>query len=279
LPALGFVMILLLKVTVTILVVSTLSLIAERISPRAAGILSGYPLGSAISLFFIGIEQNAEFAGQSAIYNVAGLSALLSFFYIYYHVSIRARRLVIPLSAAAALGGFFAITGLLQLLHLPPLGCVLAGGGAILGFGALFRAIPNASIASRVRLGPRVMLIRAALAAGVILLITGAAGFVPPSWAGLFSAFPATVFPLLLIMHTTYGARQAHTIIKNLPTGLWALVAYSLTISIAYPRLGMYWGTLLGFAAATLYLLALAWLSGYRPKPVFTGGAFARKKI
>ena len=272
-------LLLLLKVVVTILIVSALSIIAERVSPRAAGILAGYPLGSAISLFFIGVEQSAEFAGQSAIFNVAGLAALLSFFYIYYHVSIRAQRLVIPLSAAAALGGFLAVAGLLYLLRLPPIGCVLAGGGAIFAFGTLFRRIPNASIANRVRLGPRVMLFRGALAALVILLITGAANIVPPSWAGLFSAFPATVFPLLLILHTTYGARQAHTVIRNLPTGLWALVSYSLTISLAYPRLGILWGTLLGFGVATTYLLALALAGGHWRKPVRSGEVFARKKI
>lgn len=272
-------MILLLKVAVTILVVTTLSIIAERISPRAAGILSGYPLGSAISLFFIGLEQSPEFAAQSAVYNIAGLAALLSFFYIYYQVSTRMRRLAIPLSTAAALAGFLAVAGLLHLLRLPPLGCLLAGGGAIVGFGALYRRIPNANIASRVRLGPRVMLFRASLAALVILAITGAANLVPPSWAGLFSAFPATVFPLLLILHTTYGARQAHAVIKNLPTGLWALVSYSLTISLAYPILGIYQGTLLGFGVATVYLLGFALASGYRLRLLHPGEAMARKKL
>ncbi len=134
----------------------------------------------------------------------------------------------------------------------------MAGAAAILGYGALFKIIPNTQIIQKVRLGPAVLLFRAGLAALTILAITGAAQIVPPSWAGLFTAFPAASFPLVLIIHTTYGPAQANAVIKNIPTGLWALVLYSLAISIAYPRLGIYWGTLAGFGVATAYLVGLS---------------------
>lgn len=250
----------LIKILVTILIVSVLSVIAEHVSPRAAGILSGYPLGSAIALFFIGLEQGTAFAAQSAIYNVSGLAALLFFLFTYYQVSARipSRLGSILAASLAANAAFFAFDGLLHSLNLPGWGCVLVGSAAIAGFGALFRRIPNAVIAQRLRLGPGVLLFRAGLASLVILSITGAAHIAPPSWAGLFSAYPATAFPLLLILHATYGPDQAHTVIRNIPTGLWALVLYSLAVSYAYPRLGIYWGSLAGFGIATLYLLALA---------------------
>jgi hypothetical protein len=253
---------LLLKVVITIVIVTALSIIAERVSPRAAGILSGYPLGSAISLFFIGLEQGPVFAGASALYNVAGLAALLSFFFVYYQVSRRLDRFSIPAASLAALTCFFAVDGLLQLLHFTPLSSVLTAGAAILGFSAIFRSIPDVKIRQKVRLGPGVLAFRAGLSALIILGITGAAGLVPSSWAGLFSAFPATVFPLVLIMHSTYGSEQAHTVIKNVPTGLWALMLYSLTLSYVYPRYGIYLGTLIGFGVATLYLIGLGvWIS------------------
>jgi hypothetical protein len=217
-------------------------------------------LGSAITLFFIGYEQGAEFAGQSAIFNVAGLSALLVFFFIYYHVSRRIRPKGPAMTAASlsGLAGFFAFNSALQAVHLSPLGCIVAGAAGIVGASVLFRGIPNARILQRVRLNTGQVIFRAVLAAAVILSVTGAAFSLPPSWSGLLSAFPATVFPLVLILHATYSAEQAHTVIKNLPTGLWALLLYSLTVSAAYPRLGIYWGTLVGFAVATVYLLMFA---------------------
>ncbi|MBE0695814.1 MAG: hypothetical protein IH586_02730 [Anaerolineaceae bacterium] len=249
---------LLIKIAVTIIIVTGMSIVAERVSPRAAGILSGYPLGTAISLFFIGMEQGPAYAGASALYAVAGMAALLSFLYCYYLGSVRVQRFSILAGSLAAIGGFLVVDGLLLALPLPAWASLLIAGGAILGFGVLFRGIPNAKIANRIRLGPKVLFFRASLAALIIVGIIGAAKIVPASLAGLFSAFPSTVFPLVLIIHHTYGPKQAHTIIKNLPTGLWSLVLYTLTISFAYPRLGIYWGTLAGYVIATLYLLGLA---------------------
>jgi hypothetical protein len=183
---------------------------------------------------------------------------LLSFFYFYYLVSARMRRWSILAASLSAIFGFLIVDILLQMVVLPSWGSILIAAAAILGFGALFRKIPNTRIAEKLRLGPRVLLFRAALAALIILSIIGTANLVPPNWAGLFSAFPSTVFPLIFIIHSAYGAEQAHTIIKNLPTGLWSLVLYTLTISFAYPRFGIYWGTLIGYAVASAYLFGLA---------------------
>jgi hypothetical protein len=256
----------LLKVFVTILLVTGLSVVAERVSPRTAGLLSGYPAGSAIALFFIGLEQGALFAGQSAPYNVAGLTGTLIFLLVYYHVSARARRFNILVSSAAAVTSFLASVGVISALRLPPWAGVLMTAAAIPLFIYLFRAIPNAGIANRVKLGPRVLLFRAAISALVILLITGAAYLVGPKLTGLFSAFPATIFPLLLIVHSTYGVAQVHTVLKNVPQGLGALVLYSITVSFVYPAFGIYWGTLLSFGVATAYLFGLALVNGKRIK-------------
>lgn len=248
----------LLKVIVTVVVVTGLSVVAERVSPRVAGILAGYPAGSAISLFFIGVELGADFAGASAFYNILGVTSLLSFLFIYYQVSRRLRRFQVLMASVFASAGFLVITGGLNALHLPPWGGLLVTVIAIPLFQRLYQSIPNAQITTRVRLGLRVLLFRAALSATIILTVTGVAHLVGPDLAGLFSAFPATVFPLLLIIHTGYGPRQAHTIIKNFPTGLWSLLLYSLTVSLTYPRLGIVWGTVLSFAVATAYLFGLA---------------------
>jgi hypothetical protein len=254
----------LLKVALTITMVTVLSIVAERVSPRVAGILSGYPLGSAIALFFIGLEQGARFAGTSAVYNIAGLAAQVSAYALYYLVSRQMKKGSLLAAPLVTIAGFLVVDGLLHALPLPGWACALVGAAGILTFGFLFRAIPNTHITKKIHLGPGVLLFRAGMAALTILVITGAASLVPPSWAGLFSAFPVASFPLILIIHATYSPDQAHSIIKNIPTGLWALVFYSLTISFAYPRLGIYWGTLAGFGVATLYLLGLSGVNRYK---------------
>jgi hypothetical protein len=73
--------------------------------------------------------------------------------------------------------------------------------------------------------------------------------------AGVLAAFPISMFPFLVLMHRTYGAGKAHTIIKHYPTGLGSLMVYATSIAWCYPTLGLLWGTLLSFVFATIYLI------------------------
>lgn len=99
--------------------------------------------------------------------------------------------------------------------------------------------------------------LRAVFAALVILAITTMAGLVGPRWVGLFSAFPITMPPLLVIVQFTYQLDHVRTIIKKVPRGLGSLLAYAMFVAASYPRAGIGWGTLLGYLAATAYLLLL----------------------
>ena len=76
------------KIVVSIIAVVGLSFVAEHVSPKVAGILSGYPLGTAIALFYIGLENGEQFAASSAVFTIAGFSASLVLVYVYYRVSI-----------------------------------------------------------------------------------------------------------------------------------------------------------------------------------------------
>jgi hypothetical protein len=218
-------------------------------------VLSGYPLGAAIALFFIGLEIGPQFAADSAVFALAGLTASLAFVSAYYAASDRCRGRAVAPATAAALAAYFAAAWALQGIPFSLAGAALLPAAAIPVFARLFRRIPNVAITRSVRFTPAVMLVRAVLAAAIILAITAAARAVGPAWAGLFSAFPTALFPLMLIVHLTYGKAHVHTVIKNFPLGLGSLIVYGLTVALGYPRLGVGWGTAAAFAAATAYLV------------------------
>ena len=71
------------KIVVTSAMVLALSWINERVGPRIAGILAGFPLGIAVSLFFIGVEQGAGFAAEASVSTLGGLGASLAFCCVY----------------------------------------------------------------------------------------------------------------------------------------------------------------------------------------------------
>ena len=170
-------------------------------------------------------------------------------------------------STAAGLAGYFAAAWLLSLVPLSRGLAVLAAIGSMALFVHLFRGIRDVNVTRSVRLTPVVLLLRAAFAAGIIVAITAAAQAVGPAWAGLFSAFPTALLPLVLIVHMTYGKAHVHTIIKNFPHGIGSLVAYGVSVSYLYPAWGVGWGTLTASGIATVYLLIYGAVAGRRLRP------------
>ena len=249
------------KILVSVLMVVVLSLIAEWAGPRVAGIASGYPLGAAISLFFIGYEIGPAFAARSAIYTAAGLAATVAFVGGYL-VGLRLaegrpRALALILAVIPAIAAYGLAAGALSLVPVNWVSAPLIAMGSMILANRFFRALPDSAIRQTIRLGLGVALLRAVFAALVIIVITGAALLVGPDWAGLFSAFPITMLPLLAIIQFTYEPAHVRTVIKNVPRGLGALLVYALVVAASYADLGIAWGTVLGYVAATAYLVLL----------------------
>ncbi|MFY0712218.1 hypothetical protein J1D01_00955 [Seonamhaeicola sp. NFXS20] len=245
----------LIKLVIAIGFVVGLSLLAENVSPKVAGVLSAFPTGSAITLFFFGLEISSEFASKSAVYNMVGLTAQLSFVYIYYLASSYFNKYNILLSSLSSILGYFIIVWLLHFIELNRYIAILIPVSFSFIYLYLFKKIENVKIENKVKLNYKTLFIRAIFAASIILLITSIPKLVGSTWAGLFSAFPTTLFPLILIIHFTYSKKQVHTVIKNVPIGMFSLIIYSLSVSLVYPLYGIYLGTLISFAMAAIYLL------------------------
>lgn len=249
--------IILIKIVVTISVVITLSLVAERVSTSVAGVLSGYPLGVAIVLFFYGLEVSPEFAAKSAVYTMPGLISTQSFVYFYYRASKLRVASQLFLSSVVAVVGFLAVGWVVQQFQFNLFLSVLVPIGSILFFLWIFKQIPIEQIQKPVAFSHRVFALRAGLAAFVIIVITGVGKFAGPGWAGVLSAFPSTLFPLLVIVNLTYDIQHVYTIIKNFPLGLGSIIVYAFIVSLVYPVYGIYSGTIMAFVGATAYLVLL----------------------
>ncbi|WP_086481097.1 hypothetical protein [Oceanospirillum sanctuarii] len=263
---------LLIKISVSIATVIGLSLIAEHVNPRIAGLLSGYPLGTAIALFFIGYEINPEFAAEGAVYTLAGFAStlMLTTGYLFgmnrlttakelNHPAKQQQQetgswLAIALASVSGLALFLASGLAIDQLELNLITAACLPTLAILGCLWFYRHIPETQVTKRVAMSVSVLLFRAITAALIVVLITGAAHLVPSSTAGILAAFPISMFPFLVLMHRTYGPGKALTVIKHYPTGLGSLMVYATGVAWFYPSLGLLWGTLLSLALATVYL-------------------------
>lgn len=246
------------KLLVAVSIVVGLSLLAEHVSPKIAGILAGFPTSSAIALFFFGLEQSPEFAAKSAIYNMIGLAASMCFTYAYYRASLFFKHFSVLLSSIFAIFAYFTIAWLLHFVELNKFFAMLIPMAVCVLLFFLLRKIKDTKIENKVTINAGILFLRALLASIIIIFITFLPRWLTSEWSGLFSAFPATIFSLMLIVHITYGKEQLHALVKNIPIGMFSLILYSLSISIFYPRIGIYWGTLGGYAIAIIFLMLYA---------------------
>jgi hypothetical protein len=249
----------LVKMGTVIVITVGLSVLAEVTSPRFAGILTGFPLGAAISLFFMGVEIDPQFAAKSSLHTCSGVAATIVFSYCYYRVSLLAKELnPIPHILLACLAGTLGYLVAAFLLSLVAMNLTLAflfPAVSVLASIPLFRRIENVTIDRRVHMSFKLLLIRSLFAASTVVLIISSAKLVGPTWAGLFSAYPNIMLPLVVILHFTYDPEHGYVILKNVPKGLVSVIAYCLVVSLTYPVYGVYVGTLMAYGIATLYLL------------------------
>lgn len=249
---------LVIKIVVTLLTVLALAWLAERVSTRVAGVLAGFPLGTGVALFFLGYEQGPAFAADAARGTLLGFigAQALALAFAATASTHRMRTLILSLIA-------FAVVALpLSLLELS-LGSALAASMAFTLLAHwLMRKLTDTTITLRRPPGWGVHIARGVISGLIVVGITSAGHWGNAALSGVLAAFPITFFPLLAIIFWQHGPAPAQTLVKHYPAGLGSLITHTLAVAFLYPMMGIYWGTLLALALATIW--SLGWLTWQR---------------
>lgn len=247
---------LLLKVIISVVVVLGVTYIAERTSTRFAGVLMGFPLGTAIILFFLGLENGIEFASSSAIWAINGLVAETIFIFCYFLGVIHFKKFPVIMSLFLALIGFFGSAMIIrQLPFSSPLASSLFLGIFIVLSILFYRKIELNNITKVIKT-PRVTIFYRVLAtAAVVLLITGISNLIGKEWSGILASLPTNLVVVLLVIHLSHERKYLLTMIRGYPIGLIGLLIYLLTIPFTYSFLGVIVGTVMSYLIAGIYLL------------------------
>ncbi|WP_252109434.1 MULTISPECIES: hypothetical protein [unclassified Halomonas] len=243
------------KIAASVGMVLGLGVIAVRVSPRVAGLLAGYPLGTALALFFIGLEISPLYAAQSAVHTLAGFTATMALGAGYWLCGRKPGMKGVLQGTCGGLVAWLIVSMVLARFDFTRLSGTLVTLCAIVVFSLLFRRIPESVASARAPFSWRALFARALLATAIIFVITTLAHWVPTAWAGTLAAFPITMLPFLLILHLSQGPAPTATVIKHYPMGLGSLWSYALCVSYTYDTWGLVQGTLAGFLVATLWLL------------------------
>ncbi|HEX5802932.1 MAG TPA: hypothetical protein VFY24_07885 [Azospira sp.] len=209
------------------------SLAGRRWGAAVAGWLTGLPLVTGPILFFLAVEQGERFAAQAAGAALSAVAAAVVFALVYAHAAqkrgwLPALLLALPAWALAA--------ALLAVLPAVPL---LALGIALPTLALAPRAFPALSeIAGRRSTGALELLCRMLAGAVLVLAVTFAADTLGQTWSGLLAMFPVLGTVLAVATHRAHGAAEVTALLRALPTGLYAMVAFCFVLSLALPAIG-----------------------------------------
>lgn len=243
------------KAIVVVVLVLSLTTIAEKLSPKISGVLSGLPLGTLIVLLFFAIEHGNAYAQNAALYNIHGLFASLAFAIGYYISTFYSGKFEITMSLTISFICYFIIAFLLSTITphiiLTPLIIFIL----LLSSAIYFSKKEDFVIVKTDKVSIFDLVLRSVFTIVLFLIISSIPKFAPVNIAGIFSSFPTVLLPLLLIIHFNHSNLQARTIIKNTPFGLTSIVIYSYIVYFAYPSIGIVWGTIIGLICSVLLIV------------------------
>jgi hypothetical protein len=191
---------LLLKLTVTPLLVAGMSLAARQFGPMVGGLLMGLPWMTGPVLFFLGLERGNDYLAETARGALLAVPLFAVFSLVYVAV---ARRLAWPTSIAAAAATFAASGWLIGGLAAPASVVALLGVAALLGAHLLIakpaQAIPAPcmpwwDIPAR--------MLATAILVGFIAL---SSDYLGPTLLGIVSSYPVIITVVATFTHSRWG--------------------------------------------------------------------------
>ncbi len=235
---------LLLKLTLTPILIGGASIAARRWGPAVGGWLVALPLTSGPVALYLALGQGPSFAAGAADGSLGGLLGD-SLFALGY--AALARRAPWPVAlTAGALGFLVAAVGIQPLLGTPvPALLAVVVGGMVLSWWLTPTAIARRTTSP---LPWWDLPARVVVGTALVLAITEAADLLGPHASGVVATFPVYVSVLTVFAHHLEGSAQAMGIVRGLQLGLFGTAFFMATLS----------GTLAVIGVAAAFVVALA---------------------
>lgn len=221
-----------LRLVLVPLIVASIAIVGRHWGPRAAGMLSGFPVIAGPILYFIYMDQGRAFATASATSAIASVIALSSFCFVYAWLSLRLT--------------WYSTLLLAWLVYF-----VLALGiGMLEPRPVLFFVAAIATVSLQIRFAPRhtriirsvpasnvEIICRMICAGGLVFLVTTLARQIGPAYSGAFAAFPIASTVIAVFSHRNHSAYHAIESLKALKFGLISFSLFFLVLVISANRL------------------------------------------
>ncbi|TAE32016.1 MAG: hypothetical protein EAZ91_06060 [Cytophagales bacterium] len=235
--------VLLLKITLMPCIIAFITLVARRWGNQIGGLVGSMPwVAGPITLFFI-MEQGKPFGIQSVPGVMVGILALISFCFSYSYFAQHHR----PAPTLLRAYGVYATAVVLFMYILKP-GLVVSYGLVLTSVWLALRNFPKPGPPSaNPRRLPYEIPIRMLVATLFVLLITGLAHVLGPTWSGILTPFPILTTILAVFGHAFGGSGAAINTLRGLVMGIFGFSTFLFLQAFLLPQ----------FSVAVLFGLAL----------------------
>jgi hypothetical protein len=238
---------LLLKLTLTPLIVGGASLAARHWGAGVGGLIVALPLTSAPVIFFLALDQGPAFAAATATGTLVGLGILGGWSVAYVRACRRG-------PAAAVLAGT-AVYAVLGLVVQPVLGLPFAVlvAGSLAGVTVGLRLMPTARAVRAEAPHPSWDLpARVIVGTVIVVTLTAIAPLLGAHVAGLLATYPVYVSVLAVFTQLHEGPDGAVDVVRGLLTGLFGTIAFWAVVQPGLTTVGVAPAFLAGIAVSLL---------------------------
>lgn len=234
--------------------IGMVTLAGRRWGPAVAGWLSAFPVVAGPILFFIAVDQGAEFAQQAASGTLSAVLAILAFNLSYAWAATRLRwQACLVIAFLAYMAAVSGLTAWAPALVAGAVAVLLALGVAPRLFPHL---LPEKTQVAGAR--PSDMHWRMIAAALLVFAVTHFSDSLGPRLSGVLAMFPVMVSVLATFSHRHAGAAFAIHLLRGTVVGYYAFAVFCVVLTQALPTFGI------GASFSTALLAALLVQGGSR---------------
>lgn len=236
--------VLLLKLCLVPALIALVTFAGRRWGPAVAGWLSAFPIVAGPILWFITLEQGAVFAAQAAVGTLTGVLAILVYGVAY---AWAATRFQWPASLALA---YVAYALAAAVLGAWPMTLPVAAAAVLAALWFAPRVYPRPETSAAPAKPANDLLLRMALGAALVLMVTHFADNLGPTLSGVLAMFPVMNTVLALFTHRSAGSGAVIQLLRGMVYGLYAFATFCVVLAWSLPMTGV--------GAAFLWALAVA---------------------
>ncbi len=235
--------------------IATATWVAEKHGSRVGGLLVNLPSNLLVSLVFMALLRGTDYAAQAAAAVPVGMAINSVYLTIFNALVLRS----LALALAAGLAFWLASALFFFAFPLSP-GASLGVYGAVLAATFLIneKILRISTPPARAKTWSTAGFVLRILFSGTLVASVVAVSLLSSPWVtGVFSTFPAVMTSSMVILTLTQDAHFARATSKVLILSSANILVYAAIVQAAYPKLGVWAGTLCAYAGSITFVTIL----------------------